>query len=119
MGTASATWTRESIQWPKAVSARPSARHTNQAGKKDPRISKEGARPQPVQTVSASIDPRVEGRPSEFVIMAGAFWRHFEWPRRFGKQGLPESSALEFAPVCPSTGLAPGPSVHWCHPADC
>src|SRR3954468_14324543 len=75
MGTASATWTRESIQWPKAVSARPSARHTNQAGKKDPRISKEGARPQPVQTVSASIDPRVEGRPSEFVIMAGSFWR--------------------------------------------
>src|SRR5258708_482014 len=113
MGTASTTRADESTEWATAVSTSPSVRQTSHAGKKEPRISKDGARLQLVQSVSASGNPNVDGRRSAFVIMVESFLGYFEWYRRFGKQDRPAPPALESAPVCRSTAPAPRPSVHW------
>ena len=69
IGAATMIWIRNSSHRKATVSSMPAARHTSQAGKKEPRMSKEGARPQPARTNAAEA-----GQTSECAGIARVSW---------------------------------------------
>src|SRR5215472_4639922 len=97
----------ESSQRAPKVSKRLTTRQTSQAGKKDPRISKEGARVQPTHSIAASNNTEIRA------VMGVSFSRWVGSHRQCETRDPPARPTPVFAPEYRLSAPGQGPSGRW------
>src|SRR5260370_23508209 len=94
-------------------------KQTSHAGKKEPRMSSEGAREQPASSNGASAHARLTHRLFLLAFMAEVSAHWGEWNRRCGKLNLRARRAPACAPAHRRSEPARGDAARQLHPPRC